>query len=247
VNRLDLISRPRADQGSRHRRPAILASLLVHGCALGAIVTLAFFYRAYLPLPSSGSAAGSTSICLEKITVASPPVEPPPAPIPMPRITPPTPGVTVPQADPGVSPAHPEIGVPVLSAQPTQSTKPTEAMQAQERRATHPAGAQAVQATAQEQARPAGAAAVSSYAPGESVLPHPPYPEEARDCGQTGTVVMNVIFDARGAVARAEVAQSSGIAVLDAKTRSFIRANWHSAVYAGQVVSVPVEYTLQKM
>jgi protein TonB len=77
------------------------------------------------------------------------------------------------------------------------------------------------------------------------VLPHPPYPQEARELKQTGTVTLNVQFDSKGDVAHAEVAQSSGVPVLDSATRSFIRAHWHSPAYAGQLVSVPVQYTLQ--
>ena len=95
--------------------------------------------------------------------------------------------------------------------------------------------------------KPAAAASPSSYAPGVNVLPHPPYPTEARDRGQTGTVVMNVHFDARGDVALAEVAQSSGVPILDSETRSFIRLHWHSAAYAGQTISQPVQYSLENL
>jgi TonB family protein len=95
--------------------------------------------------------------------------------------------------------------------------------------------------------KPAAPAAPSSYAPGLNVLPHPPYPVEARDRGQTGTVIMNVRFDLKGDVADAEVAQSSGVPILDSETRSFIRAHWHSPAYAGQAVSVPVQYKLANL
>jgi TonB family protein len=74
------------------------------------------------------------------------------------------------------------------------------------------------------------------------VLPHPPYPEEAQDLGETGTVVMTVTFDTSGDVARAAVTQSSGVRLLDATTRSFILAHWHSATLAGQTVTQPVLY-----
>jgi len=57
---------------------------------------------------------------------------------------------------------------------------------------------------------------------------------------------MNVMFDARGGVTYVEVAQSSGVPVLDSATRSFIRTHWHLPAYAGQAVSVPVEYRLEK-
>ena len=87
--------------------------------------------------------------------------------------------------------------------------------------------------------KPMAAASPSSYAPGVNVLPHPPYPIEARNRGQTGTVVMNVQFDARGGVSAADVSQSSGVPILDSETRSFIRAHWHSPSYAGQTVRRP--------
>jgi protein TonB len=114
--------------------------------------------------------------------------------------------------------------------------------------AIHPAISHTAAATAQSSPpKPAAAASPSSYAPGVNVLPHPPYPTEARDRGQTGTVVMNVHFDARGDVALAEVAQSSGVPILDSETRSFIRAHWHSPAYAGRAVSVPVQYKLENL
>jgi outer membrane biosynthesis protein TonB len=54
---------------------------------------------------------------------------------------------------------------------------------------------------------------------------------------------MTVTFDTSGDVARAAVAQSSGVRLLDANTRSFILAHWHSATLAGQTVTQPVRYT----
>jgi len=112
----------------------------------------------------------------------------------------------------------------------------------------HPAISHTAAATTHSKTTAAPAPAfASSYTPGASVLPHPPYPPEAHELGQTGTVIMNVQFDAEGGVARVEVAHSSGVAVLDASTRSFIRAHWHSPAYAGQTVSVPVEYKLENL
>ena len=94
---------------------------------------------------------------------------------------------------------------------------------------------------------PAASAVASSYAPGKNILPHPPYPPAARDHGKEGIVLMSVTFNARGDVAQAEVTQSSGVQLLDRNTRSYIRENWHSTVYAGQTVHVPVQYNLQKL
>ena len=69
-------------------------------------------------------------------------------------------------------------------------------------------------------AAPTASATPSSYAPGPNDFPHPPYPNEARDRRESGTVVMNVQFDASGDVTRADVAHSSGVA---SDTRRFVR------------------------
>jgi TonB family protein len=135
--------------------------------------------------------------------------------------------------------------VPLLAVQPSKPTFPTPA---KTQVVVHLAILHPVVATAQSSPpKPAASVSSSSYAPGLSVLPHPPYPQEARDLQQTGTVTMNVQFDGKGDVAHAEVAQSSGVPVLDSETRSFIRVYWHSPAYAGQLVSVPVRYTLQNL
>jgi protein TonB len=242
---LDLISRPRADKSRKHRQPAMLASLLFHGSALGAVVALASLYPYHLPKLENGSVAGAACISLEKMVVVSPPAEPPPPQIPAPVLAP---SVSTSVAPPVLSAAHPDrrlVGLPVLFP---QWTEPTEAAQSKARPAAHAVTSSVAQAKSPGKASPASAAtAMSSYAPGVSVLPHPPYPEEARDRGQTGTVVMSVTFNARGTVARAEIAESSGVPILDVETLSFIRANWHSAALAGQAVSVPVKYTLEKL
>ena len=82
----------------------------------------------------------------------------------------------------------------------------------------------------------------SSYAPGENIFSHPPYPEEAQDMGETGTVVMLVTFNLAGDVTQAKVIQSSGAPLLDSSTRTFILAHWHSTTYAGQTITQPVRY-----
>jgi outer membrane biosynthesis protein TonB len=58
---------------------------------------------------------------------------------------------------------------------------------------------------------------------------------------------MNILFDGQGNVARADIAQTSGVAILDSATRAYIRRHWHSDAYARRSVTVPVEYTLQQM
>jgi hypothetical protein len=41
--------------------------------------------------------------------------------------------------------------------------------------------------------------------------------------------------------------QSSGVPLLDSRTRTFIRDHWHSLAYAGQTVNVPIQYTLENL
>ena len=252
MRQLDLISNPRADRAkSPHHVRGFLASCVFHGSALCLIVVLAIFYHEEKVLPKSGSAPGSPSISLEKMTIVSPPPpEPPtlqpPKPTPAPAASAPTPTVTTvtPPPPPEAKPTPPVGTVPVLAIQPT---KPLQTIPQKTSAPPHPTIPHPTATMAQVHPRPAAAAAVSSYTPGPSALPHPPYPTEARDLRETGIVVMNVQFDGKGDVAHAVVAQSSGVAILDSETRSFIRANWHSLAFAGQTVSVPVQYTLQNL
>jgi TonB family protein len=65
--------------------------------------------------------------------------------------------------------------------------------------------------------------------------------------GEIGTVKVNVWFDAQGRVADVEILRSSGSLILDHHTATFIRSNWHSVAEAGQVVSVPVRYSLENL
>lgn len=141
-------------------------------------------------------------------------------------------------------PAPPEATVPVLAMRPG---KPAQKIPVKTQAAIHPASSHTATAKAQSPSKPAAATSVSSYAPGVNVLPHPPYPLEAQDRSEKGTVYLDVQFDAQGSVVGTKVTQSSGVAVLDSETRSFIHAHWHCPMYAGQIVNVPVQYTLQKL
>ena len=75
---------------------------------------------------------------------------------------------------------------------------------------------------------------------------HPPYPEDAQELHETGTVVILVTFNMAGKVTRAQVSQSSGVWLLDTSTRSFILAHWHSTALAGQTVTQPVRYNVEQ-
>jgi protein TonB len=239
MSRIDFIHKPRADRSRRRSLRAFLASCAVHGLGICLLLGLAFLYRSQMPPPKSGSAPGAPSISLETMVIVSPPPQPP-APAP-------TVAAAAPPPEPEAKPPPPEATVPVLTVQPSKPMPAIQPITAKIRAAIHPAISPTAAATAQSPPKPAAPASPSSYAPGVNVLPHPPYPTEARDRGQTGTVVMNVQFDARGGVALAEVAQSSGVPILDSETRSFIRAHWHSPSYAGQTVSVPVQYKLENL
>ncbi|MCE0521443.1 MAG: energy transducer TonB [Methylacidiphilales bacterium] len=241
MHRINFIHQPRADVDPAHTRRAFLASLLIHALALGAIIGLGLIYRFDLP-KKSGSAPGASSITLETMVVVPSPPQPP---VPQPQkpttelaAQPPT----VTSVAPSPKPPPPEAKVPVLAIQPS---KPIQPAPAKTRVTVHPATSHATTATAQSHPKPAAASALSSYSPGINSLQHPPYPAEARDHGQTGTVIVNVVFDAEGNVAYAEVAQSSGVPILDSETRSFIREHWHSAEYAGQTIRQPVRYSLE--
>jgi protein TonB len=247
MSRIDFIPRRRADTSHGRDLRAFLTSCAFHGLALGSLVGLGFMYQSHLPPTKSGSAPGAPTLCMETMVIVSPP--PVPAP-PAPAVSTPAPAPisTVPPRAPQTERRLPEQGVPVWAVQPSKPAQTILSPAAKSRAAIHPAISPAAAATAQSSLpKPAAAASVSSYAPGPNVLPHPPYPTEARDRGQTGTVIMNVQFDVKGDVADATVAQSSGVPLLDAETRSFIRARWHSPAYAGRTVSVPVQYKLENL
>jgi protein TonB len=249
MNRLDLVSGPRLDKGKKHHRPALLASLLFHALALASAVALAYFYGSHLPLIRSGSISGAPSVSLEKMVIVSPPpaakpmAPSAPATLPAPILTiaqkPPTPHESVPTRKPS------EQGVPVLAVQPNKPTPPVKLTEAEPRPATHPVVAHTAFGTANVQSKTAASA--SSYAPGLNVLPHPPYPDEAREQRRIGTVVMNVLFDEKGDVAQATIVETSGVPLLDSATLSYIRQHWHSPAYAGRTVSVPIQYKLENL
>ena len=250
MGQLDLISRPRLDKGKTHRMRAFLASCVFHGLALGLILWLTFLYRSQMPPIKSGSAPGTPSISLEKMVVVSPsrkpPAQPPKSATAIPTPAPPVIAATPPR-EPEFIPAPPEATIPFLAV---QSDKPAQAIQktrAETRAASQRVISRMSSSPAQSKPEPAAAAPASSYAAGPTSLPHPPYPPAARDLGEAGTVIMNVQFGVKGDVAQAEVAQSSGVPLLDVTTRSYIRRHWHSAAYAGQTVSVPVQYKLENL
>jgi TonB family protein len=244
MHRINFVHQPRSDGDPVRTLRAFIASCAFHGVLLGSVVGLSFYYSSHLPPIKSGSTPGVSVISLETMVITSPP-PPKPAPLVPPPPVLPTPATTPPPLPRQLVavPKLPDEGVPVLAALPN---KPLPAPPAKTTVAIHPTISHPITA-AVSPAKQRTASALSSYAPGLNELPHPPYPSEARDRGETGVVVMNVQFDDKGDVAQAEVARSSGVPILDSETRSFIRAHWHSAVYAGQTISQPVEYSLENL
>jgi periplasmic protein TonB len=212
----------------------MLGSFAFHALLLAALV-LVLVHR-ISPHLSSGSPEAVMTLSLEKPLVVSAAL--PPAPAPPVKVQPaPTPQKAAPVIEEGVQvlAAHPK---PVPAPSPTISPA-----------VVHAAPVHHV--TPPKQIASASAAHIapvaSSFAPGEDVFAHPPYPEEARERGEIGTVKVNVRFDTQGRVANVEIMQSSGSLILDHHTAAFIRSNWHSVAEAGQVVSVPVRYSLENL
>lgn len=246
MSRTDLLSLPPSAQNRQRQRRAFGASCALHGFALCLLLGLTFLFEHHQPPPQTGSAAGSPTLTLSTMLIAAPSPEPTrPVPIPIMEKPAPIPPAPIPSVTatppPRAAIKLPEAGVPVLSLHPIPS--PHAVHVTPNTSAHHPP---ALRTPASSQPKPE-AAAPSSYAPGESVLPHPPYPPEARDLQQTGTVLMNVKFDAQGGVTQADVAHSSGFLLLDTTTRMFIRSHWHSTAFAGQTICVPVQYNLEKL
>jgi TonB family protein len=81
---------------------------------------------------------------------------------------------------------------------------------------------------------------------GTSGLPHPTYPIRAKLMRVSGTVMISVTFDGGGKAVSADIVSSSGSAMLDNPTRSFILEYWRNESFAGRTETVPVEYTLSQ-
>jgi TonB family protein len=245
--RTEMLPKPEKKNGEARHAGALAASCLFHAAFLGLLLWVTLTYRAKWMLPPSGSQANEPTMTLSTLVITRPPptiISSPPKPTQPVATTTPTPVVTeTPPLKPATPPQPvPVEAVPVLAVQPS---KPAAALQpkTEPTQPKHTAAASVAKASPVKPKPEASASFASSYAPGENVLPHPPYPEEAQDLGETGTVVMTVTFGTAGNVTQAEVSQSSGVRVLDTTTRSFILTHWHSTMFAGQTVMQPVRYT----
>jgi TonB family protein len=85
-------------------------------------------------------------------------------------------------------------------------------------------------------------ASVSRLVVGSSGFPQPAYPYQAMVRHQMGTVFVSIQFDGSGSVADAEVAQSSGVAVLDSAAITAIQSTWHNAGFAGRHADISIEF-----
>lgn len=243
--RTDLMPKQRRDPHLARHSGAFAISCVFHATLFGLLFWVTLGCRAKWMPPPSGSQAGAPSITLSTLVIA-PPVPSMPPPLPpkpeMPVVTA-TPADAISQALPP-KPAPTENRVPVLPDQPSKTLAATPAK-------TAPTPLSRAQSTPVAKASPAKpkpahpASFASSYAPGENVLPHPPYPEDAQNLGETGTVLMSITFNRAGNVMQAEVSQSSGVRLLDTCTRAFILTHWHSMIFAGQTVMQPVCYTVE--
>jgi TonB family protein len=239
--RTDLIPKQTKESLLVRRAGAFAASCLFHATFFALLLWVTLIYRAKWMPPPSGSQASAALITLPTLVITP---TPPPPPIPKPPksetpVAATTPADTVLKA-PQPKPAPVENALPILTPQPS---KPVAVTQTQTARApaTH------VAKTSPAKPKPtASTSFASSYAAGENVLPHPPYPEDARNLGETGTVVMSVTFNMAGNVTQAEVSQSSGVELLDTSTRSFILTHWHSTTFAGRTVTQPVRYNVEQ-
>jgi protein TonB len=248
-----LLTDRRVVRGKARCCSALGLSLAFHVVVGAVLLSLCFLYRPQPLVIRNGSMSGGPMISLQTIMIV--PSMPPPTPVatpvqtptPLPaKITPTIAGNSVPQPTYPV-PTHaapPETGAPILAA---TTAKPAPAAKAKTELPGQKIASASVTGTGIKHLRPASDKYVSSYAPGESIFPHPPYPPEARDLQQTGIVRMMIHFDTKGDVVEAKIAQSSGVAILDAETQTYISEHWHSVAYAGQSVSVPVEYTLTSL
>jgi TonB family protein len=242
--RTDLIPKQRKEPPLVRHAGAFALSCVFHATFCGLLLWVTLVYPAKWMPPPSRSQASPPSITLSTLVI-TPPAPTPPMPKALPPLPKPetpvvatTPADAIPKA-PQPRPVPVESGMPVLTAQPSKTVTVTQTK-------TAPTPPPCAPSTPVAKAKPgASASFAASYAPGQNMLPHPPYPEDAQNLDETGTVVMSVTFNTAGNVTQAEVSQSSGVRLLDTSTRSFILTHWHSTTFAGQTVTQPVRYTAE--
>ena len=217
-------SKPRLIREKARFSSALTASLALHGFLIVGLTSLCVFNRPQPFIIRDNFVSGAPVISLQTIVLVSP-ASMPDHPVPT-------------QA------AFPELGA-LPFAGPTGKAAPASKgkidLPGQKITTTSATGAGI------KHLRPASDKYVTSYALGETTFPHPPTPAEAPGLPQTRVVRMMIHFNAQGDVVEARIAQSSGVASLDAETQTYIAEHWHSQTYAGQSVSVPVEYKLTSL
>jgi TonB family protein len=216
----------RLGRDRRHLRKSVALSLLMHAFAATFLVFLAWCFgwttlkdllAQRTSLPATGPAPEQT-VTMELLP--QPPTPPMPAAPPPPQ--PPAPNPAIVQQLPKPAVPHAPTAHPKTVAQTRPKPK---------------APFTAAHAT--------GAGLTPEISPprlGTKGLPVPGYPLEALYRAEGGTVSMQVVFGSDGGVQRAEVQQSSGSALLDNYTRTFIYAHWKNASYANTTVRIPIIY-----
>lgn len=241
--RTDLMPKQRKEPPLARRAGAFAVSCVFHATFFGLLLWVTLVYGAKWMPPPSGSRASAPSITLSTLVIT--PAPPPPTPrLPVPEtpVVVTTPAETIPEA-PQAKPVPVKNSVPILTPQVSKTVAVTQTKTA----APHPVPATPVAKASPPKPKPSAPTPfASSYAPGENILPHPPYPEDAQNLGETGTVVMSVTFGMAGEVTQAEVSRSSGVRLLDTSTRSFILTHWHSTTFAGQTMMQQVRYNVEQ-
>lgn len=90
---------------------------------------------------------------------------------------------------------------------------------------------------------PAASYAAANFVVGDKDFPQPPYPYDAKLRHYQGTVVvaLNVVG---GQIVGAEVASSSGYAILDTSTVQWVRQKWHFPADVTRNLTLPVKFQL---
>ena len=74
---------------------------------------------------------------------------------------------------------------------------------------------------------------------------HPPYPFQARARHEQGSGIVNATFDESGHVVSADMARSTGSAILDGNTVNYARSRWRSSGGEKVTTTIPISYGLK--
>jgi protein TonB len=239
---------PPAPAKARRRHAALVGSLLAHGVVLLAVIGL--LQRVLPPVPPEQTSVAMVFAAPPAAAPAIPeqsPFEPPPAPAEMPSeeasrpVAEPAPPVEEAAPSPAPPERKTEAAVPAVPQRVSPAHPPP-----RRQAAPRPSAPQTVPATASMPAAPAvGAAAplLPAHPVAGMASDRPPvYPESARRRGQQGRVILQVNVSTDGLPVAVSVAQSSGVASLDAAALSAVqRWRFVPATRAGVPVAATAE------